>query len=230
MAAVVSFPVTSPACLPVCRLGPCKTISCSDTTIILAEWNEAPATPPGSCRRMIGWVASLGYCTQVCVCAREIIYSHFKTPDFVCRSCGRSSSTRSVATRERLLESAGTAQWTSCLTIPCGTNSGTWWVSSYSKANTLLSPPLLLLCPAPGNRTRSSLCCINLRSELISCLLVICCVYALAEPPVCMMLVWFPLSAGQLLATLGPSCSWQQVIEFMCRCMSGWMYLAGMQK
>lgn len=46
----------------------------------------------------------------------------------VCRCCGQSSSTRNVGTSERPSESAGTVLWTSCLMIPCGTNSGTWWV------------------------------------------------------------------------------------------------------
>lgn len=42
-------------CLPLCRLGPCRTISYSNTAIILAEWDEVPTTSPNGCRRTTGW-------------------------------------------------------------------------------------------------------------------------------------------------------------------------------
>lgn len=117
-----SWPVP---CLPLCRLGPCRTISYSNTAITLAEWGEAPTTSPSGCRRTTGWD-----------CASSKGHRHvFKsspgvTSRLACRCCGLSSSTRNVAVSERRWGSVETVLWTSCLMIPCGTSSGTWWVTA----------------------------------------------------------------------------------------------------
>lgn len=67
-----------------------------------------------------------------CLVLWAVILSHFKGLVFspVCRCCGQSSSTRKAAISGRPSEGAGTAQWISCLMIPCGTSSGTWWVTN----------------------------------------------------------------------------------------------------
>lgn len=112
-AGIMSFPIKYSAyllpCCPLCRLGPWKTISCSNTAIILAEWDEAPATSPGNCQRMTGWVISSPSLRHI------ILTVSFRKTELteclcVCRCCGQSSSTRNAETSERPLGVAGIAQ------------------------------------------------------------------------------------------------------------------------
>lgn len=129
----------------------------------------------------------------------------------MCRCCGQSSSTRNVATSERPLGSAGIAQWISCLMIPCGTSSGTWWVSNKAwishKSSTINLVPagfkmsvhilghIWTLCTFQSS--------INHRFRLISSLLVICCVLCvwLSLLFACSwsVLLWDPLKALRVL-------------------------------